>query len=141
MSSAATGLTGSKYVSFTTFRRDGTPVATPVWLVQLDDGRVGFWTSSKAGKAKRLAHTDRVMLQTSDARGKALEGSAPVEATAELVATGAAYDEVVTKIKQKYGFMTKITHLLSAVGHIGKGDYPYGDVAVVVTLPSPDTTP
>jgi PPOX class probable F420-dependent enzyme len=44
----------------TTFRRNGTPVATPVWVVALDDATAGFYTSSGSGKAKRLAHTSRV---------------------------------------------------------------------------------
>jgi PPOX class probable F420-dependent enzyme len=49
-----------KYMRLTTFRRDGRPVATPVWVVKLDGDRIGFWTSSGSGKAKRLAHTARV---------------------------------------------------------------------------------
>jgi uncharacterized protein len=35
-----------KYIRFTTFKRDGTAVSTPTWVVTLDDGRYGFWTSS-----------------------------------------------------------------------------------------------
>ena len=66
----------------TTFRRDGTPVSTPVWVVALDGGDVGFWTSSGSGKAKRLGHTGRVILQPSDARGKVKGGSTPIEAEA-----------------------------------------------------------
>ena len=31
-------LADEKYISLTTFKRDGTPVATPVWVVS-DDGR------------------------------------------------------------------------------------------------------
>ena len=43
-----------KYVLLTTYRRDGRPVSTPVWWVDLGDGSFGFWTSSASGKAKRL---------------------------------------------------------------------------------------
>ena len=39
-------LTVEKYMLLTTFRRDGTAVSTPVWVVGLDDGTVGVWTSS-----------------------------------------------------------------------------------------------
>ncbi len=131
---AETGLAGEKYISFTTFRRDGTPVSSPTWLVRLDDGRLGFWTSSRSGKAKRLAHTARVTLQPSDARGRTKDGSSAVEGSAEIVAGGPVYDEVVTKVRAKYGFMTKITKFLNTLGHLGK-DFPYGDVAVVTTLP------
>jgi len=51
-------LADEKYVLLTTFRRDSTPVTTPVWVVPLDDGKLAFLTSSGSGKAKRLAHTE-----------------------------------------------------------------------------------
>ena len=43
-------LADEKYILLTTFRRDGTPVPTPVWVVSLDEGKLGFWTSSGSGK-------------------------------------------------------------------------------------------
>jgi hypothetical protein len=128
-------LSDEKYILLTTFRRDGSPVGTPVWVVPLSDTTIGFWTSSGSGKAKRLAHTDRVLVQPSDARGKVRQGAAPVEASARLVA-GPEYEEIQQKINQKYGFMTKITHALNTVGGIFKGKrIPYGDRGVVITLP------
>ncbi len=48
-------LSDERYLRFTTFRRDGNPVSTTVWVVGLGDGQLGFWTSSGSGKAKRLA--------------------------------------------------------------------------------------
>ena len=35
-------LIDEKYLLFTTFRRDGTPVATPVWVVSLRGDQLGF---------------------------------------------------------------------------------------------------
>ena len=123
-----------KYILLTTFRRDGTAVATPVWAVPLDDGRVGFWTSSGSGKAKRLAHTERVTVQPCDARGRAKEGTKPVDATAKVV-SGADLDAIRAKVEAKYGFMTKITKLLGQLGGIVKRNrIPYGDRGVVITL-------
>jgi len=123
-----------KYVLFTTFRRDGTPVASPVWIVALEGGDFGFWTSSGSGKAKRLAHTERVTLQPSDARGRVKPGSSPVDATARLV-TGPALDAIRTKVVAKYGFMTKVTKLLGTLGGIVKRKrIPYGDRGVVISL-------
>jgi PPOX class probable F420-dependent enzyme len=62
-------LENEKYVLFTTFRRDGRAVSTPVWLVQMPDGEFGFSTGSESGKAKRLRHTPRVTLQGCDRSG------------------------------------------------------------------------
>lgn len=125
-----------KYISLTTFRRDNTPVSTPVWAVPLDEGRIGFWTSSGSGKAKRLAHTARVTVQPCDARGRVKGGTDPVEANARVV-SGAEYETIQAKVKAKYGFVTKITKLLNTIGGTLKGKkIPYGDRGVVITLKS-----
>lgn len=118
----------------TTFRRDGTPVATPVWVVKLDDDRIGFWTSSGSGKAKRLAHTARVTVAPSDARGRVKPGTEAVDATARLV-TGAELEEIRKRVVAKYGAMTKLTKLLGTLAGVLRGKrIPYGDRGVVVTL-------
>jgi hypothetical protein len=52
-------LAKSKYISLTTFRRDGTPVATPVWVAQQGDELV-VYTVRSSGKAKRLRNSSRV---------------------------------------------------------------------------------
>lgn len=128
-------LVDEKYILFTTFRRDGSPVPTPVWLVPLGDGQIGFWTSSGSGKAKRLAHTDRVLIQPCDVKGNPTAGTEPVETTARLV-QGPELDEIRGKIVAKYGFMTKVTKLFGAIGGIIKRNrIPYGDRGVVIELP------
>ena len=127
-------LADEKYLLLTTFKKDGTAVATPVWGAPLANGSIGFWTSSGSGKAKRLAHTARVTVQPCDARGKVKSGSSPTDATAVLV-TGAELEEINTKIVAKYGFMTKVTKLLGTIGGIIKRKrIPYGDRGVVITL-------
>jgi hypothetical protein len=126
-------LSDEKYMLLTTFRRDGTPVATPVWVVPLDGGAVGFWTSSGSGKAKRLAHTSRVTVQPCNASGRVKAGTQPTEATARLV-TGAEFTVIYDKVKAKYGAMTHLTKLIGNLTGIVKGKrIPYGDAGVVVT--------
>ncbi len=127
-------LADEKYLLLTTLRRDGRAVATPVWAAQLDDGKIGFWTSSGSGKAKRLAHTERVTVQPCDARGRVKAGTGLVEGTARVVG-GDELDTIRDKIRAKYGFMTKITKLLGTIGGIVKRKrIPYGDRGVVITL-------
>ena len=127
-------LADEKYLLLTTFRRNGTPVSSPVWAAALVGGSIGFWTSSGSGKAKRLAHTDRVTVQPCDARGRPKPGTDAMPATARLV-TGAELDAIRQKIVAKYGFMTKVTKLLGQVGGIVKRKrIPYGDRGVVITL-------
>src|SRR5215469_12421036 len=123
-----------KYVAATTYRKSGAAVSTPTWIVTLDGGRVGFWTSSASGKFKRLRNSPRITLQPSDARGRLKAGTTPVEGTAELVRSGADFDAVQSKVRAKYGFMVGMSKFFNTLGHIGKGSFPYGDVGVVITL-------
>ena len=129
------GLADEKYMSLTTFRKSGDPVPTPVWVVDLGDDRIGFYTSSGSGKAKRLAHTSKVIVQACDSRGRVKDGSEPIEATAELV-TGDELATITARVDEKYGLFTKVTKLLGTVGGIVKRNrIPYADRGVVVTLP------
>ncbi len=132
--SGGRALGDERYLLVSTFRRDGTAVATAVWAVPLGDRVVGFWTSSASGKVKRLAHTERVTVQPCDARGRPRAGSEAVEATAKVV-TGQEYLEIRAKVEAKYGLMTKATRLAGTLGALWKGKrMPYGDRGVVVTL-------
>jgi uncharacterized protein len=125
-------LDNEKYILLTTFRRDGTPVPTPVWVVPLDEGRLGMWTSSGSGKAKRLAHTNRVTVQPCDVRGRIKPGTAAVDATARLV-EGQEYEAIQALVKAKYGVMTSITKFLGKLGGLFKGkQIPYGDLGVII---------
>jgi uncharacterized protein len=63
-------LAGEKYISLTTFRQDGTPVATPVWVVSDDRERLLVWTGPETWKVKRLRCDRRVVVAASDFRGQ-----------------------------------------------------------------------
>ncbi len=126
-------LSDERYMRLTTFRRDGTPVSTPVWVTPFGQDSVAFWTSSGSGKAKRLAHTQRVTVQPSDARGRAKAGTEPIEAIARVV-EGEELEEISRSVKAKYGFQTRLTKALGTLGGILKRNrIPYGDRGVVVT--------
>ncbi|ADP78547.1 PPOX class F420-dependent oxidoreductase [Pseudofrankia inefficax] len=136
-------ISDEKYVAVTTFRKNSVGVSTPTWIVPLDDGRVGFWTSSASGKYKRLRNNPRVTVQPSDNRGRVKADTTPVDGTAELAQAGPDFDAIQTKVRSKYGVMVHITKFFNTVGHLGKGPFPYGDTGIVITLavpaPSPET--
>jgi uncharacterized protein len=129
-------ISDEKYVATTTFRKSGAGVSTPTWIVPLSDGRVGFWTSSGSGKYKRLQRDPRITLQPSDARGRVKPGSSAVEGSASLQTSGADFDSIQSQVRAKYGFGVTMSRVFNALGHLGK-KFPYGDVAVVITLSSP----
>ena len=132
------GLEDEKYIRFTTYKRDGTAVSSPTWVVPLDGGRVGFYTSSTSGKIKRLAHTSTIEVQPSDGRGRPKAGSEPISGTAEVLTEGDDFDAVKRRIVAKYGAMTKLTKFLARVGAVVKRrPFAYADRVVVVTPAAP----
>ena len=60
---------GQKYISLVTFKRDGTPIASPIWFAQIDD-KLYVMTRSDSGKYKRIRNSPRVKIAPSTIRGK-----------------------------------------------------------------------
>jgi PPOX class probable F420-dependent enzyme len=60
---------GGKYLSITSFKRDGTGVATPVWFVA-DGRRLLVMTDAGSFKAKRIRHNPKVMVAPCSATGR-----------------------------------------------------------------------
>ena len=71
-----------KYLSLTTFRKDGTPVATPVWFVA-ENGTLLVETDADSYKVRRIRRNSRVEIAICTSTGKLLGG--PVAAQAELL--------------------------------------------------------
>lgn len=82
-----------KYVALTTYWKDGTSSSTPVWITDLDGGKVGLITPSRSLKVKRLANDNRVQIQPSDGRGNIRGGTSPVDGKA-VVVDGAEFETV-----------------------------------------------
>ena len=123
----------SKYVSLTTFRRDGTAVPVPVWIVRLPDGRVGLTSAATAGKVKRIRNNPAITLRPCDVRGRVAEGAGTTTGNAEVV-DGAAYDDVWAAIRKKYkivaaglGFWAKLTGLFKRSAGVA-------DCAIIITI-------
>jgi uncharacterized protein len=67
-----------KYLSLTTYRRDGTPVSTPVWFVE-EEGRLFVTTAADSYKAKRLRRNPAAMVAPCTARGLPKGDAIPVQ--------------------------------------------------------------
>jgi PPOX class probable F420-dependent enzyme len=105
-------LGAAKYVSLTTFRADGTPVATPVWVVR--DGEIlRILTDPASGKVRRLRANPAVRVSTCDMRGRVKPDAMVVDATVQLD------DETGTQrtmklIEKRYGLMGRILGWLNS---------------------------
>jgi uncharacterized protein len=58
-----------KYLSLTSYRRDGSPVATPLWFVE-DRERFYVITSANSYKAKRIRRNSEVTIAQCTGRGE-----------------------------------------------------------------------
>ncbi len=126
-------LSDEKYLSLTTFKKDGTPKPTPIWIADLGDGTMGFTTNQDSWKVKRLKNNPNVMLQPCDMKGEIEEGTTAVEATATYVTGGPEFEKVRGLIDKKYGFAVKVIKVLNSVrSMLGKGGQ--SDTAIIITL-------
>ena len=101
METTLESLAKGKYISLTTFRKDGTAVATPVWLVREGD-RLLVTTQGSSGKARRIRNNSRVLIAPCTMRGKPT-GEA-IEATAQVLDPQES-ERVSTLVAKRYGLM------------------------------------
>jgi PPOX class probable F420-dependent enzyme len=123
-----------KCMAFTTYRKSGEAVTTPVWVVPVSDGRVAFWTAMGSGKTKRLKNNPAVTVQPCSYTGKIKAGTSPVSGTAEMVQSGPFFDEVHQTVHKKYGFMTFLTKTIATLTVMRKAGIKYADTVVLVRL-------
>ncbi|QES45581.1 PPOX class F420-dependent oxidoreductase [Streptomyces venezuelae] len=74
-------LSAGKYLLVSTYRKDGTLVPTPVWVVE-DGDALGIWTPGESWKVKRIRGRADVMVGPCDRRGRPTGEQVP--ATAEI---------------------------------------------------------
>ena len=98
-------LAGENYISLTTFKRDGTPVATPVWVVSDDGRRLLVWTSPATWKVKRIRRNPHVLVAASDIRGRVRGPSYEAEARMLDVPHGSLVEPLLDR---KYGLSRRL---------------------------------
>ena len=96
-----------RYISLTTFKRDGTPVSTPVWVVSDDGERLLVWSAATTWKVRRVRRNPDVLVAASNFRGKELGPQFP--ASARLVS-----DPGIDRLlRRKYGWQKRALDLLN----------------------------
>lgn len=130
MTSIAETLAHENFIRLTTFRRDGTPVATPVWLAG-DGDAIVVVTGADTGKVKRLRHTSRVLVVPCDARGRSKLGAVEVEGLAELLTAPGEIDRAAGLVRKRYGFQ----YTLAALSYRLRGLQMRHGAAIRITFP------
>jgi PPOX class probable F420-dependent enzyme len=99
----------AKYVSLTTFTKDGRSKPTPIWIAP-DGDRALVITEKNSWKVKRIRNTPRVTLAVCDMRGN-VKGE-PVEAVATVL-DDAQTERVYQAIGKRYGLIGHVFNFFS----------------------------
>ena len=102
MTDAAHALADEKFVSLTTYKKDGAGVATPMWIGR-DGDQLFFWTPADSWKAKRVRNDPRVALVPCSRSGKVREGATSVGGVAEVITDPVTVQRLTGVIRRKYG--------------------------------------
>ncbi|MFF9777387.1 PPOX class F420-dependent oxidoreductase [Streptomyces sp. NPDC013978] len=100
-------LGAGKYLLVTTYRKNGTTVPTPVWVVR-DGDALGIWTVADSWKVKRIRNRADVLVGPCDVRGNPTGDSVPARAEILDAAGSAAYRRLIAR---KYGVLGRLTLL------------------------------
>lgn len=121
-------LAQERYLSITTFKRDGTPVSTPVW-VAADDGALLVYSEADSWKVRRIRRDPHVRLAPCSARGAVRGEPAEGEATIEDDTS-----RVSDLLARKYGLMFRIVGAVTAIQRTVRRRPAPRSVAIRITL-------
>jgi uncharacterized protein len=119
MTDAVSALGDEKFVSLTTFKKDGSAVASPMWIGR-DGDDLFFWTPVDSWKAKRAKNNPQVTLVPCSRGGKVREDATPVDAVAEVITEPATVQRLAGVIRRKYGFEFVIVTFIERILARGK---------------------
>ena len=98
-------LGSGQYLLVTSYRKNGTGVATPVWVVR-DGGTLGVWTPADSWKVKRIRNRADVLVGPCDVRGRPTGDQTPATAEVLDAAGTASYRRLIVR---KYGIVGRLT--------------------------------
>lgn len=113
-------LDGEDYISLTTFRKDGSPVPTPVWFA-VENGTIYVTTLAESYKIKRIRHTPQVTVVPCDVRGNVDKDKTPFAGHATIHPKASAVGEKAGHLlNKKYGLLKRA---IDIVNWFRRGEY------------------
>src|SRR6476660_8456771 len=123
-----------RYLSVTRFKRDGTGVATPLWLVS-DGTRLFALTDLHSAKVRRIRRNPRVLIGPCRADGKLRR--APVPAHVEVLTDTPDLERVQQLLMERYKLTYRVIMLIYRLGRRLRGRPGVADgAALEITLES-----
>ena len=121
-----------RYLSITSFKRDGTGVATPVWFVS-DGTRLFALTHLNSAKIRRLRHTPRVLVAPCWVNGKLRRE--PMAAHAEVLTEDSDLERIQKLLLERYKISYRVVMLFYRLGRRLRGQPSVADgAALAITV-------
>lgn len=124
----ATTLAKEPFINVTTFKRDGTAVATPVWCAG-NNGSLLVFTEADSGKVKRIRHDPHVTVAPCSFRGTPRGPAVEADATVNH-----GTEEAEALLARKYGWMWQGYNLLMAAVRRLRQQARPDSVTITITL-------
>ena len=99
-----------KYINLETYKKDGTPIRTPVWFV-IDTDLIYVITRDSTGKVKRLRNNQDVRVVPCSFKGEAKNEW--VKGKTQMI-TGEEADKAIKLRKKKYGMSARLIGLFTS---------------------------
>ena len=121
-----------RFLSVTSFKRDGTGVATPVWFVS-DGRRLFALTDLRSAKVRRIRRNPCVLAASCRADGKLRRD--PVPAHAEVLTSTAELEYVQKLLLERYRITYRLVMLAYRLGRRVRGRSSVADgAALAITV-------
>jgi uncharacterized protein len=117
-------LDDARYISLTTFKRDGSPVSSPVWITGTG-GTYVFTTGDTAWKTRRLLRNPSVEVRVCSMRGRVSPSATRYVGTGTVANSTDAVAAAERALATKYGWQFQATQLADGLKkHLGRRDPP-----------------
>jgi PPOX class probable F420-dependent enzyme len=121
-----------RYLSVTSFKRDGTGVATPVWFVS-DGSRLFALTDLHSWKVRRIRRNPHVLVAPCRVNGKLRRE--PVPARADVLTATEDLDRVQKLLLERYKLTYRVVMLFYRLGRMLRRESAVADgAALAITV-------
>ncbi len=105
MDSRLEQFTDQKYISLETYKKDQTPIKTPVWFV-IDNEQIYITTKETTGKVKRLRNNSNARIAICSMKGDVKSNW--VNVGVKKILDDDNVEKIVKLRKKKYGFSARL---------------------------------
>jgi PPOX class probable F420-dependent enzyme len=125
-------LSRGRFLSVTSFKRDGSGIATPLWAVS-DGERLFALTDLHSAKVKRIRRNPRVLVASCRVYGKLRRE--PVPATAEVLTETVALERVRNLLLEQYSVSYRLVMVFYRLGRLLRRQPSVADgAALTITI-------